>query len=139
MDISRFVGHDGVELAYREVGSGRPLILLHGFMGTGSNWLNQGPAETLVEQGFCLFLPDFRGHGKSMKSHDPLAYPPDVLADDGPPSSSTSDSALASTTSAATRSAAGSWCGCSRGAPNPAAQSWPGRGSRRSAARRTAA
>jgi pimeloyl-ACP methyl ester carboxylesterase len=83
MNISRFVGHDGVELAYREVGSGRPLILLHGFMGTSSNWLNQGPAETLVEQGFCLFLPDFRGHGKSTKSHDPLAYPPDVLADDG--------------------------------------------------------
>jgi pimeloyl-ACP methyl ester carboxylesterase len=83
MDISRFVGHDGVQLAYREVGSGRPLILLHGFMGTSSDWLDQGPAETLVEQGFCLFLPDFRGHGKSMKSHDPLAYPPDALADDG--------------------------------------------------------
>jgi pimeloyl-ACP methyl ester carboxylesterase len=83
IDISRFSGHGGVELAYREAGSGRPLILLHGFMGTGSDWLDQGPAETLAEQGFCLFLPDFRGHGESTRSRDPLAYPPDVLADDG--------------------------------------------------------
>jgi len=36
MDVSRFAGHDGAQLAYREIGSGRPLILLHGFMGTGS-------------------------------------------------------------------------------------------------------
>jgi pimeloyl-ACP methyl ester carboxylesterase len=72
-----------VELAYREAGSGRPLILLHGFMGTGSDWLHQGPAEMLAEQGFCLLMPDFRGHGQSTRPHDPLAYPPDVLADDG--------------------------------------------------------
>jgi pimeloyl-ACP methyl ester carboxylesterase len=83
MDVSRFVGHDGAQLAYREVGSGRPLILLHQFVGTGSHWLDQGPADTLVEQGFRLFLPDFRGHGASTRSRDPLDYPPDVLADDG--------------------------------------------------------
>jgi pimeloyl-ACP methyl ester carboxylesterase len=28
-------------------------------------------------------LPDFRGHGQSARPHDALAYPPDVLADDG--------------------------------------------------------
>src|ERR1700722_8722645 len=83
MDISRFAGHDGAELAYREAGSGRPLILLHGFMGTGSYWLDQGPGGALAEQGVRLVLPDFRGHGKSARSHDPQDYPPDVLADDG--------------------------------------------------------
>ena len=83
MDISRFAGHDGAQLAYRESGSGRPLILLHGFMGTGSHWLEQGPADALAAQGFRLVLPDLRGHGKSTRSHDPQLYPPDVLADDG--------------------------------------------------------
>ncbi len=83
MDFSRFTGRDGVELAYRETGSGRPLILLHGFMGAGSDWLDQGPAETLAAQGFHLFLPDFRGHGESTRSPGPRLYPPDVLADDG--------------------------------------------------------
>ena len=83
MDVLRFAGHDGVQLAYRESGSGRPLILLHGFMGTGSYWLDQGTVGTLAEQGFRFVLPDLRGHGQSGRPHDPLAYPPDVLADDG--------------------------------------------------------
>src|SRR6202020_1614451 len=83
MDVLRFPGHDGVQLAYREAGSGRPLILLHGFMGTGSDWLDQGPGEALAARGVRLVLPDFRGHGESTRSPDPLTYPPDVLADDG--------------------------------------------------------
>jgi pimeloyl-ACP methyl ester carboxylesterase len=36
----------------------------------------------LARQGFRLVLPDFRGHGESTRSHDPRAYPLDVLADD---------------------------------------------------------
>jgi len=83
MDVSRFAGHDGAQLAYREIGSGRPLILLHGFLGSGSHWLDRGPVDVLVEQGFRLVLPDLRGHGQSARSHDPDLYPPDVLADDG--------------------------------------------------------
>jgi pimeloyl-ACP methyl ester carboxylesterase len=83
MDISRFAGHDGAQLAYRETGSGRPLILLHGYMGTGSDWLDRGPADALAAQGFRLVLPDLRGHGSSAGSGDALAYPRDVLADDG--------------------------------------------------------
>jgi pimeloyl-ACP methyl ester carboxylesterase len=83
MDISRFAGHDGEQLAYREAGSGRSLIALHGFMGTGASWLERGPGDVLAGHGFRLVLPDLRGHGDSSRSHDPLAYPPDVLADDG--------------------------------------------------------
>jgi pimeloyl-ACP methyl ester carboxylesterase len=83
MGVYRFSGRDGQELAYREVGSGRPLILLHGFMGNGSHWLDYGPGNTFVEQGYRVILPDLRGHGQSTTSHDPAAYPPDVLADDG--------------------------------------------------------
>jgi pimeloyl-ACP methyl ester carboxylesterase len=81
--VYRFAGRDGLELACRETGSGRPLILLHGFMGAGSHWLDDGRAGTIAEQGYRVILPDFRGHGESARSQDPLAYPPDVLADDG--------------------------------------------------------
>ena len=83
MDVVEFAGRDGVRLAYREIGAGRPLILLHGFMGMGSQWVDQGPGGRIAERGFRLVLPDFRGHGESTRSHDPAAYPPDVLADDG--------------------------------------------------------
>jgi pimeloyl-ACP methyl ester carboxylesterase len=82
MGAHRFAGRDGVDLAYSETGSGRPLILLHGFMGSGSHWLEQGTISALAEQGNRLVLPDLRGHGESAKPHDPEAYPPDVLADD---------------------------------------------------------
>jgi pimeloyl-ACP methyl ester carboxylesterase len=82
MDRYRFAGRDGVELACQETGSGRPLILMHGFMGEGSHMLD-GWAGAFVEQGRRVVLPDFRGHGDSARPHDPAAYPPDVLADDG--------------------------------------------------------
>jgi len=83
MDVYRFPGRDGVELAYRDTGSGRPLVLLHGFVGAGSHMLTYGRAGVFAEQGYRVIVPDFRGHGDSAKPHDPAAYPPDVLADDG--------------------------------------------------------
>lgn len=83
MDVSWFSGRDGVQLAYRETGRGRPLILLHGFTGTGEHWLREGPGDALAEQGFRVILPDLRAHGRSASPHSPSAYPPDVLADDG--------------------------------------------------------
>jgi pimeloyl-ACP methyl ester carboxylesterase len=83
MRAYRFVGRDGADLACSETGSGRPLILLHGFMGAGSQWLEQGTVDALAEQADRIVLPDLRGHGASAKPHDRAAYPPDVLADDG--------------------------------------------------------
>jgi len=83
MGVYRFAGRDGAELACRETGSGRPLVLLHGFMGAGSHMLSYGRAGGFAEQRYRVIAPDFRGHGDSAKPHDPAAYPPDVLADDG--------------------------------------------------------
>ena len=83
MGAHRFAGRDGLELAFFEIGAGRPLILLPGFAGAASRGLEYGPAPALAEQGHRVILPDFRGHGESSTSHDPAAYPPDVLADDG--------------------------------------------------------
>src|SRR5580693_8517407 len=79
----RFAGRDGVELAWHETGSGRPLILLPGFGGTGSRMLEHGPADARTVQGHRIVLPDFRGYGDSTKPRDPTGYPLDVLADDG--------------------------------------------------------
>jgi pimeloyl-ACP methyl ester carboxylesterase len=81
--VSRFVGRDALEPAYRQFGEGRPLILLHGFAGTGLQWLEHGPAHALTAQGrWRLILPDLRGHGESPRPTDPASYPPDVLVDD---------------------------------------------------------
>ena len=83
MGAYRFAGRDGVQLACRETGSGRPLVLLHGFMGAGPRMLSYGRVGGLAGQGYRLIVPDFRGHGDSAKPHDPLPIRRDVLADDG--------------------------------------------------------
>jgi pimeloyl-ACP methyl ester carboxylesterase len=83
MGTHRFAGGDGAELAWHEAGSGRPLVLLHGFTGSGSHMMELGPVRAFAEQGHRVILPDLRGHGDSAKPRDPAACPPDVLADDG--------------------------------------------------------
>ncbi|MEQ0561750.1 alpha/beta fold hydrolase [Amycolatopsis sp. NEAU-NG30] len=81
--MPHFPARDGLELSYRELGEGRPLVLLHGFTGDSRQWLDHGPAAALAERGHRVVLPDLRGHGDSPAPDDPAAYPPDVLVDDG--------------------------------------------------------
>ena len=56
-----------VDLAYRELGSGRPLIVLHGLLGSGRNWL--GVARRLEPSWRCI-LADQRNHGASPWADD---------------------------------------------------------------------
>jgi pimeloyl-ACP methyl ester carboxylesterase len=81
--VRHFRGRDGVRLAYRELGEGRPLIMIHGYLGNAMTMIGTGLAGRLAAQGYRVILPDLRGHGDSARPHDPAAYPPDALADDG--------------------------------------------------------
>jgi len=79
-----FKSDDGFDLAYREVGAGRPLILIHGlFSNAWTNWIRYGHAQLIADAGFRVIMPDLRGHGMSAAPHDPAAYPHDILAADG--------------------------------------------------------
>ena len=53
---------NGIELFFRDIGSGEPLLLLHGFTGSGDDWQHVF-AEPLA--GYRLIVPDLRGHGRS--------------------------------------------------------------------------
>lgn len=82
--MNAFRSFDGAELAWREMGQGRAVVLLHGlFSDAATNWIRYGHANILVNNGFRVIMPDLRAHGSSAKSHDPAAYPTDVLTDDG--------------------------------------------------------
>ena len=84
LPVRYFRGRDGAQLAYRETGQGRPVVLIHGYFSNGSvNWVKYGHAAAIADRGFRVIMPDLRGHGDSARPHDPAAYPPDVLADDG--------------------------------------------------------
>lgn len=78
-----FASFDGAAIAWREVGTGRSVVLLHGlFSSAEMNWQRYGAARAIADAGFRVILPDFRAHGESAAPHDPAAYPPDVLAMD---------------------------------------------------------
>lgn len=83
-ETNRFAASDGVELAWTEMGEGRPVVLIHGYFSTAAvNWIKYGHAEKLAARGFRVIMPDLRGHGLSDKPHDVTAYPADVLMRDG--------------------------------------------------------
>jgi pimeloyl-ACP methyl ester carboxylesterase len=81
MQTEMIEGFGGTRLAVHRMGSGRPLVLLHGlFSSAAMNWIKYGHAACLADAGFEVIMPDLRSHGASEAPHDPLAYPPDVLA-----------------------------------------------------------
>jgi pimeloyl-ACP methyl ester carboxylesterase len=78
-----FEASDGVEIAWRETGEGRPLILIHGYFSEAdTNWIKYGHAATLADAGYRVIMPDLRAHGLSGKPHDAALYPKDILAND---------------------------------------------------------
>lgn len=80
----RFASFDGAEIAWHEIGEGRPVVLIHGyFSDAATNWIKYGHAEKVAALGRRVIMPDLRAHGDSARPHDAAAYPPDALARDG--------------------------------------------------------
>lgn len=83
MDIQTFRSFDGETIAWRELGEGRPVVLIHGYFSDADiNWIKYGTAEKLVAAGFRVIMPDLRAHGRSARPHDASAYLADALAMD---------------------------------------------------------
>ncbi len=81
--VHRWSASDGVELAYREMGEGRPVVLVHGLFSDGNtNWVKFGAAAAVAAQGCRVIMPDLRAHGLSGKPHDPANYPDGILGRD---------------------------------------------------------
>jgi pimeloyl-ACP methyl ester carboxylesterase len=78
-----FDARDGVRLAWREMGEGRPVVLLHGLFSSAEvNWIKFGTAARIAAEGYRVVMPDLRVHGSSAAPHDAALYPPDVLVSD---------------------------------------------------------
>ena len=60
----RAIPIDGAEIHVEERGSGEPLLLLHGLMGTGRDWQHAFDLDALAAR-HRVIVPDARGHGRS--------------------------------------------------------------------------
>ena len=79
-----FESFDGVRLAYRTMGEGDAVVLIHGYFSDAqTNWIKYGHAAAIAAKGFRVIMPDLRAHGESARPHEAAAYPPDALTKDG--------------------------------------------------------
>ena len=53
---------NGFEMYFEAYGEGEPLLMLHGFMGSGADWAHVFKS---APSGYRSIFPDLRGHGRS--------------------------------------------------------------------------
>lgn len=74
---------DGIDIAYRDLGAGEPILLVHGFASNSQvNWVSTGWANTLVSDGRRVIAMDVRGHGESAKLYEPAVCSLATMAGD---------------------------------------------------------
>lgn len=71
----RFTTTDGVELSFSMLGDAAspPLLLLHGFTGSGDDWQHVFDLDALARD-HRVIRPDARGHGRSAKPSGALTF-----------------------------------------------------------------
>ncbi|WP_153800304.1 alpha/beta fold hydrolase [Foetidibacter luteolus] len=77
-----YVSFDSVKIHYQVAGSGKPVLLIHGFTNTGAAWKKKPLYDSLLAAGYQVIVPDLRGNGLSDKPHTPEAYANDAEAKD---------------------------------------------------------
>jgi len=73
----QYISPDGARIYYETYGNGRPVLVLHG--GLGSIELMSFQIRALAKSHFVI-APDSRGHGRSSDSNAPLSY--GLMSDD---------------------------------------------------------
>src|ERR1700748_3011344 len=70
---------DGIEIYYKDLGKGQPIVCSHGWPLSADDWENQ--MMFFLNQGFRVIAHDRRGHGRSSQTadgHDMDTYAADV-------------------------------------------------------------
>lgn len=62
MSEEKYLDHRGKKIFYRLIGSGEPVVLIHGFGEDGTVWVNQ---IEFLKNKFQLIVPDLPGSGQS--------------------------------------------------------------------------
>jgi pimeloyl-ACP methyl ester carboxylesterase len=76
-ETTGYAAVDGIKLYYATIGTGSPVVLLHGGLANSDYWGNQ--VRALMPRHRVILL-DSRGHGRSTRDARPYGY--DLMADD---------------------------------------------------------
>ncbi len=79
MSMNTITTKDGMQIFYRDWGSGQPIVFHHGWPLSGDDWDNQ--MLFFLQQGYRVIAHDRRGHGRSTqttKGNDMDTYASDV-------------------------------------------------------------
>ena len=77
-----YTSFDGTKIYYEVKGTGYPVVLIHGFCGTGEGWKKSIVYNNLIKGGYKVIILDLRGNGQSDKPHTDAAYSNDAEAKD---------------------------------------------------------
>ncbi|WP_165748973.1 alpha/beta fold hydrolase [Cellulophaga sp. Z1A5H] len=72
--VEFFTSFDGVKIAYTDEGKGNAVILVHGFITSGSSWDHTVLKKGLLQKGYRVIIPDLRGSGLSDKPNEAKFY-----------------------------------------------------------------
>lgn len=64
-----YVDVNGLHMYYETEGEGRPLVLIHGGLGSGQMF---GPVRTMLAKGRKVYAPDLQAHGRTADVDRPL-------------------------------------------------------------------
>ncbi len=82
IDSGYLSSFDGTKIYYEVRGTGKPVLLVHGFIVNSNSWKRSALYGELLNAGYKVIILDMRGNGKSDKPHDSLAYDNDAEAKD---------------------------------------------------------
>ncbi len=77
--IVPYFKHEDLTMFYKVVGSGDPILLIHGLGSDHRGWEFQ---EEALASHFQVIMPDLRGHGRTEVDELGMMIPPDNFADD---------------------------------------------------------
>jgi len=81
-DTASFKSFDDTKIYYEVMGTGYPVVLVHGFITNSESWKRSALYTDLSAAGYKVIIADLRGNGRSGKPHDPEAYENDAEAMD---------------------------------------------------------
>ncbi len=81
-DSAFYTSFDNTKIYYSVNGNGYPVLLVHGFTGTGEGWKKAPVYSGLLAAGYKVITLDMRGNGRSDKPHNDSAYANDAEAKD---------------------------------------------------------